>query len=81
MRYDLFLNSIRKMIQTTKVFSYRMLFPNKCGNHCKPRTRRPKITWLNPPYNVNVKTKIDVKLLKMVEKHFSKNHALYKIFN
>ena len=34
MRYHLFLNSIRKMDKTTKVFSYRMLCPNRSGNHC-----------------------------------------------
>ena len=35
----------------------------------------------NPPYSQNVKTNIGKTLLKLVRKHFPRDHELYKIFN
>ena len=47
----------------------------------KPKKRQRKITWFNPPYNLDVQTNIAAKFLKMVRRHFPKNHQLHKIFN
>ena len=50
---------------------------NSVGN----RKRMRNVIWFNPPYNANVKSNIGAKFLKMVKKHFNKNHKLHKIFN
>ena len=49
-----------------------------------PRTKRKRkrdITWYNPPFDSNVKTNLDRKFLRIVDKCFQKKHPLYKIFN
>ena len=45
------------------------------------RKRSRKVIWFNPPYNVNVKTNIGKMFLKLVKKHFIKDHKYFKIFN
>lgn len=52
-------------------------------NHQNPRpTRRTReITWYTPPFDLNVKTKIGSKFLKLVKSYFNKQHPLHKIFN
>ena len=47
----------------------------------KKRQRTRNITWFNPPFNKNVKTKVGEFFLKSVDKHFGKNSKLNKIFN
>ena len=47
----------------------------------KVKKRQRKITWFNPPFNLDVQTNIAAKFLKMVTKHFPKSHPLNKIFN
>ena len=45
------------------------------------RKRNRKIIWYNPPYNMNLKTNIGKTFLKLIDKHFHKNHPLNKIIN
>ena len=45
------------------------------------RNRSRNIIWFNPPYSRNVKTNIGNVFLKIIKKHFKKNHKYYKIFN
>ena len=45
------------------------------------RNRARNIIWFNPPYSQNVKTNIGKTFLKLVKKHFPRDHKLYKIFN
>ena len=45
------------------------------------RRRKRKITWFNPPYCASVKTNIARKFINLVEKHFTKQNPLHKIFN
>ena len=47
----------------------------------KSKARKRKITWYNPPWDSNVKTNLGRKFLLTVDKCFSKNHPLNKIFN
>ena len=47
----------------------------------KPKSRKRKITWFNPPFNLNVKTNIAAKFLGMIKRHFPAEHPLSKIFN
>ena len=39
-----------------------------------PKHRRRKIIWFNPPYNRNVKTNIGKSFLKLLKKHFTRDH-------
>ena len=53
-----------------------------CPNHIKKEKKRQrKVTWFNPPFNLDVETNIAAKFLKMVTRHFPKGHPLNKIFN
>ena len=47
----------------------------------KSKKRCRNITWFNPPYNLDVKTNIAAKFLRMVRRHFPKEHTVNKIFN
>ena len=45
------------------------------------RKRRRRVTWFNPPFDMQVKTPIGQKFRAMVEECFPKGHKLRKIFN
>ena len=48
----------------------------------KQARRRRKIIWYNPPFSKNVKTKIGLKFINLIDKHFgNKDNVLNKIFN
>ena len=47
----------------------------------RSRTRKRKVTWFNPPFNASVLTNIGKSFLKLIEKHFPRNHKYSKIFN
>ena len=47
----------------------------------KNRNRKRQVIWFNPPYSENVKTNIGGKFLKLVRKHFTKDHKYHKLFN
>ena len=60
-------------------YNTNLQFEKTCTdkNNEKNRTRKRKITWFNPPFNINVaKT-----FLTLIDKHFPKNKRLSKIFN
>ena len=47
-----------------------------------PRHNRQRnIIWYNPPYSKNVKTNIGSTFLKLISKHFPKQHKYHKLFN
>ena len=53
-------------------------------NEQKKRTRNNKnrnVLWYNPPFNLALKTNIGKTFLKLIDKHFPKNHQLNKIIN
>ena len=45
------------------------------------RPRNRKVLWFNPPFSKSVKTDIGRMFLKMVRKHFTPQHHLYKVIN
>ena len=53
--------------------------PQKNNNN--KRNRKRKIIWYNPPYSKNVEQNVGKTFLKLVNKHFGKNHRYHKIFN
>ena len=50
-------------------------------NPAKNRTRKRKIIWYNPPYNVSLSTNLGQKFLELIDKHFTRKNSLSKIFN
>ena len=50
-------------------------------NNEKNKTRKRKITWFNPPFNINVATNVAKTLLALIDKNFPKDKRLCKIFN
>ena len=45
------------------------------------RKRNRKVLWFNPPFSSNVETNVAKSFLKLVTKHFPRNHKFSKIFN
>ena len=50
-------------------------------NNNNNKNRKRNIIWFNPPYSKNVKTNVGAMFLKLLRKHFPKNHKYNKIFN
>ena len=51
------------------------------GNPTQRKKRRRKITWFNPPFCQSIDMNISKKFLLLVDKHFTPDHQLRKIFN
>ena len=45
------------------------------------RRRKRNIIWFNPPFCKSVETKVGRIFLKLIDKHFPRNHKYHKIFN
>ena len=45
------------------------------------RNRKRRITWFNPPYSKNVKTRVGHEFLKLIDSNFPVGSKLYKVFN
>ena len=48
------------------------------NQHVNRSSRKSKIIWFNPPYSKHVKTNIGKIFLKLISKHFPKQHKYYK---
>ena len=59
----------------------KLLFNPSTATTSGKRTRKRKIIWFNPPFSLNVKTNIGKCFLKLLDKHFPKDHKYHKIFN
>ena len=55
--------------------------PQAAENKKKSKNRKRKESFFNPPYNMNVKTNIGAKFLKLIDDSFPPGHPLKKIFN
>ena len=51
-----------------------------CTNY-QQKNRKRKIIWFNPPYSKSVKSNIGRIFLRLLSKHFPRNHTMHKIFN
>ena len=54
---------------------------NNINKDKKKRSRKRNIIWFNPPYSINVKTKVGQKFLQLLDKCFPKDGPLGKLFN
>ena len=55
--------------------------PGFRGTAAEKKKRRRKIIYFKPPFSLDVKTPIGRLFLKLVKKHFTPDHPLYKILN
>ena len=57
--------------------------PANCHNpQDKPKNKRQRsILWYTPPFNKNLTTKFGQAFLKLITKHFPKNHPLHPVMN
>jgi len=62
-------------------FSHDIMYATSTPQNVKPRQRKRKIIWFNPPYNLQVKTNIGRTFLASISKHFPPSHKYHKIFN
>ena len=49
--------------------------------HRKKNNQKRKVIWFNPPYSKQVSTNIAKRFPNLLDRHFPKQHRLYKIFN
>ena len=73
---DLYNNALLKSGFKTKI-----VYKNKNQTGPNPRNRKRKIIWFNPPYCMSVSTNVAGSFLRLIKKHFPKNHRLHKNFN
>ena len=66
-------------MNTTKNLQFDRTCTDK--NNEKNKTRKRKITWFNPPFNMNVATNVAKTFLTLIDKQFPKDKRLSKIFN
>ena len=55
--------------------------PLTSQNTINSRSRKPNITWYNPPFSKNVATNIGQTFLKILDEEYPAGHILHKIFN
>jgi hypothetical protein len=54
---------------------------NSSNNPRRNRYRKQNVIWFNPPYSMNVSTRVGAKFLKLLDDCFPEDHPLHKIFN
>ena len=47
----------------------------------RKRNRNRKVLWFNPPFSSNVETNVAKSFLRLITRHFPRNHKFSKIFN
>ena len=66
--------ALKKIWHTTKL-TYTP--PNHERNNLR-RTKQRKITWINPPFNLDISTNVAKIFLNLIEKHFPRSSKLHK---
>ena len=65
-----------KRMDTTQIYNLIWCLLKKNN-----RTRKRKITWFNPPFNINVATNVAKTVLTLIDRHFPKDKKFSKIFD
>ena len=78
-------NSVKSIYQdalTRAGYSYQLSYdPPPPSRGKKGRKRSRKVIWWNPPFSLNVKTKVGQKFFEILEKNFPVGNRFRKIFN
>ena len=63
-------------------YNHQLTYQKSINNKNKNTKRcKRKLIWFNPPYSINVSTKVGNQFLKLINKHFPRHHKIYKLFN
>ena len=62
-------------------YQHTLKFDPPAAQEKPKRSRNKNIIYFNPPYSVNVKTKIGQKFLKLLDKHFPPGSPLHPLLN
>ena len=85
--YDVNLEYGRKYENNVFIGQSKQQFgrPKESNNHILsnelPNKRRRNVLWFNPPFNVYSATKVGKEFRMLIDKHFSKDDLLSKLFN
>ena len=67
--------------EALKQSGYEDVCMKYCENKKKPRKRQRKVIWFNPPFSVNVKTRVGKIFFDILDKNFPSNHKFHRLFN
>ena len=63
-------------------YKFKLEFtPHQNNNSKKKKNRRKEPIWFNPPYSMNVKTRVGKEFLSLLDRSFPPYHPLHKLFN
>ena len=62
-------------------YKHTLTYEEPVATASRNKKKSRQITWFNPPFNAAVTTDIGKQFLKLVDKHFHKNHPLGKLLN
>ena len=64
-------------------FKHKLTYEDNTGiaHARKPKNRKRKVIWFNPPYSKSVSTNVGKEFLKLLDKHFPSHNKFSKIFN
>ena len=62
-------------------YKYTLTYEEPVAPTSRNKKKSRQVTWFNPPFNAAVTTDIGKQFLKLVDKHFHKNHPLGKLLN
>ena len=64
-----------------KGYKYDLKFKPTAPRNRDQEKRKRNITWFNPPFDMEVKTKVGNKFIKIIDESFPDGHILKPIFN
>ena len=59
----------------------KLKFEKENEQNKRRNNRNRNVIYYNPPFNISHKTNLGKTFLKLIDKHFPKNHILYKVIN
>ena len=62
-------------------YTHKLTYGQRDAPAKKPRSRKRKVIWFNPPYSKSVTTNVGKEFLKLIDKHFPPHNKFRKIFN
>ena len=62
-------------------YDFEMKYQPSKPNKGRPKSRKRKIIWFNPPWSANCRDNVGNIFLRIVDTCFSPSHPLHKIFN
>ena len=62
-------------------YKHTLTYEEPAAPTSRNKKKSRQVTWFNPPFNAAVTTDIGKQFLKLVDKHFHKNHPLGRLLN